>query len=84
VGERLAKRAVLIFTVLLACVIIVPSAYAVESSNIRGESSVFTVIGPEAMNYLADGICSITNNMDGTVKKLAVKPQHTQMLMLFR
>lgn len=44
----MAKRAVLIFTVLLTWVLFVPFAYAGESLNIRGESSVFTVIGPEA------------------------------------
>jgi len=46
----------------------VSSALADELSDIKGESGVFTAIGPEAMQWLADGTCSITSNMDGTVK----------------
>jgi len=64
----LAKRVILILIVLVSSILFVSSALANELSESKGESSVFTAIGPEALQWLADGTCSITNNMDGTVK----------------
>jgi len=64
----LAKRVILILIVLVSSILFVSSALADELSESTGESGVFTAIGPEALQWLADGTCSITNNMDGTVK----------------
>ncbi|WP_347488136.1 DUF6147 family protein [Desulfoscipio sp. XC116] len=64
----MAKRVILIIIVLVSCILFASSALAGELLEIESESSVFTAIGPEALQWLADGTCSITNNMDGTVK----------------
>ncbi|TYO90927.1 DUF6147 family protein [Desulfallas thermosapovorans] len=64
----MARKGILIFSVLLFCILLVSSAQAGELSESGGESSVFSAIGPEALQWLADGTCSITSNMNGTIK----------------
>jgi len=64
----LAKRAILILIVLVSCISFASTALAGELPERKGESNVLIAIGPEAMQWLADGTCSITSNMDGTIK----------------
>lgn len=61
------RKTISLFIVVLSCIFFVSSALASEVTETKGESSVLSVVGPEAMQWLADGSCSITNNMNGSV-----------------
>lgn len=61
------RKTISLFIIVLSCIFFGSSALASEVTGTKGESSVLSVVGPEAMQWLADGSCSITNNMNGSV-----------------
>lgn len=58
----MARKTIFLFIVVLSCILFASSALASEVTETKGESSGLSVVGPEAMQWLADGTCSITNN----------------------